>query len=459
MEKVAILHTNDMHSHFENWPRVREYLLSERNKLTQAGYQVLVVDDGDAIDRWHPLTDATNGQANIRQMNRIHYDAVTIGNNEGINNSHQILNHLYDHANFPVILDNIIDPKTGQIPKWARLTKTVRGTDGTRIMFMGLTRAYENGYHPLGWQVKHINQIIPEMLKKFKSQYDVLILLSHLGVNRDRYIAAHYPQFDIIIGGHSHHLFLHGERDNHSLLVAARKFGYYVGCIKMRINHHQIVKDQASVVKTDDLPDSKDNRLEVQRYMDTGNHLLASDKIAKIPVTLKASLFGKSNLVDEGVKTIMERTHTHAAMLSSGMFLHSLPKGVVNMKQIHETLPHSVFPMRSILDGHSLWLLVKEVEKNSYYLSQFHAHGMGFRGDRFGKIHFANLKYDSRTQEVFYNGKPVIPNQLYPIGMLEYYSFIPFFPIISIMGKNHIFHDKFFRKVFAEYLHRHYPIK
>ena len=458
MEKIAILHTNDMHSHFENWPRVRHYILSKRSKLTRAGYQVLVVDDGDAIDRWHPLTDATNGQANIKQLNRIHYDAVTIGNNEGINNSHQILNHLYDHANFPVILDNLIDPHTHQIPKWAHLTKTFRSKDGTRIMFMGMTRAYENGYYPLGWQVKHINQVIPQMLKRFKGQYDVLVLLSHLGVNRDRYIAAHYPQFDIIIGGHSHHLFLHGERDNHSLLVAAKKFGYYVGCIQIKINHFHIIKDQASVVKTSDLPNPEDYRAEARQYMKKGNQLLAHQKIAKIPHTLKASLYGKSNLINEGLKSIMERTHTPAAMLSSGMFLRDLPRGIINMKQIHEALPHSVFPMRSILDGNSLWMLVKEVQKNSYFLSRYHADGMGFRGKIFGRIHFANIQYNPKTQVVYYNGEPVIPNKSYAIGMLEYYSFIPFFPVISIMGRNHIFHDKFFRVTFAEYLHRHYPI-
>lgn len=457
-EKVAILHTNDLHSHFENWPRVRRYLLSERQILIKKGYQVITVDDGDAIDRWHPLTDATNGQANVKQMNRVHYDAATIGNNEGLNNAHSVLNHLYDHANFPIVLDNLIDPKTGRIPQWAHADKIIKGRDGTRIMLVGLTRAYKNGYQPLHWKIKDLKEAIPPLLKNIRGRYDILILLSHLGVDRDRYIAAHYPEFDIIVGGHSHHLFRHGEKDRRTLLVAARKFGYYVGRIKLIIKHHRIVKENAATVKTSQLPSQPGDRKEIQDYFQHGDQLLKDQKVADVPFTMRASLHGNANIISEGLKAIMERTHTRAAMLSSGMFLHTIPKGIISMKQIHDCLPHSVFPMRSILSGTSLWMLMKEIQKNRHFLSMFHQKGMGFRGKIFGDVHCSGIKFNPKTQVVSYLGRPVLPNHYYSIGMLDHYMFVPFFPVISIMGRNHIFHDKFLRVVFAEYLHRHYPI-
>ncbi len=82
-KKITILHTNDLHSHFENWPKIRRYLLTERQRYIAAGHTVLTFDIGDAMDRAHPLTEATNGQRNVSLMNEIGYDAVTIGNNEG----------------------------------------------------------------------------------------------------------------------------------------------------------------------------------------------------------------------------------------------------------------------------------------------------------------------------------------------------------------------------------------
>ncbi len=30
METIHILHTNDLHSHFENWPRMRRFLLEHQ---------------------------------------------------------------------------------------------------------------------------------------------------------------------------------------------------------------------------------------------------------------------------------------------------------------------------------------------------------------------------------------------------------------------------------------------
>lgn len=112
-EKLTILHTNDLHSHFENWPRIRKFITDRRAELEkQPNSSVITVDLGDAVDRVHPLTEVTNGKANVELLNQVHYDAVTIGNNEGLTNSHEQLDELYDDANFDVILGNILDNTT-----------------------------------------------------------------------------------------------------------------------------------------------------------------------------------------------------------------------------------------------------------------------------------------------------------------------------------------------------------
>lgn len=111
MEKIILLHTNDLHSHLENWPKLRRFLLNRKQEET-ANKRIITVDLGDFVDRWHPLTEATNGQANVQLMNQIHYDAATIGNNEGVGNSKTELNQLYDQANFDILLDNLFDKQT-----------------------------------------------------------------------------------------------------------------------------------------------------------------------------------------------------------------------------------------------------------------------------------------------------------------------------------------------------------
>ena len=73
-----------MHSHLEHWPKIRRYLNQRKQEADSSQETVISLDLGDFVDRWHPLTEATNGQANIELMNQGHYDAVTIGNNEGV---------------------------------------------------------------------------------------------------------------------------------------------------------------------------------------------------------------------------------------------------------------------------------------------------------------------------------------------------------------------------------------
>ena len=41
-------------------------------------------DIGDYVDRSHPFTEGTIGKGNTQLLNEAGYDAVTIGNNEGI---------------------------------------------------------------------------------------------------------------------------------------------------------------------------------------------------------------------------------------------------------------------------------------------------------------------------------------------------------------------------------------
>ena len=52
--------------------------------MVTTGKTVVTIDLGDFSDRCHPLTEATDGRANVAIMNTLAYDLVTIGNNEGI---------------------------------------------------------------------------------------------------------------------------------------------------------------------------------------------------------------------------------------------------------------------------------------------------------------------------------------------------------------------------------------
>ena len=103
-EIIHIFHTNDVHSHFSNWSRMQQFIKQQRAYLKTIGETSYFIDIGDHIDRSDTYTEATLGKGIVKLFNEAGYDAVTIGNNEGITLSHEELSTLYEEANFEAIL-------------------------------------------------------------------------------------------------------------------------------------------------------------------------------------------------------------------------------------------------------------------------------------------------------------------------------------------------------------------
>ncbi|AJA79380.1 5'-nucleotidase-2'3'-cyclic phosphodiesterase related esterase [Levilactobacillus brevis] len=459
MERITILHTNDLHSHFENWPRIRRYLKTTRQQVMADGATVYTFDLGDHVDRVHPVSEATNGQQNIQLMNQIGYDGVTIGNNEGLGFVRAQLDHLYDHANFPVILGNLRTPDTHELPDWAIDHRLLTTAAGTRLLVLGLTAPYHLTYPLAGWQILDVQPTLAALLQRYTGQFDVCVLLSHLGLDVDRLLAKRFPQVTVIIGSHTHHLLPHGEHDHQSLLAAAGKFGRYIGKIELSITpDHQVKSAVASVTETATLPVADGDIAEITGLQDLGESILSEQRVANLPTAMEADPTGQPRLVREGLHAIAEYAGTQAAILNAGLFLQDLPSGVVNQNQLHQLLPHNMHVMTVTLSGYDLWRLVQEFELARLFLRRFPQKGMGFRGKIFGELNYLGLAYDAVTHQVTWRGEPLSPTRQYHIAMVDHYLFIPFFPTISIVGKNQILYDDLLREVFAQYLARHYPL-
>lgn len=58
----------------------------------------------------------------------------------------------------------------------------------------------------------------------------------------DRWLAKHYPQINLIVGGHSHDLIEHGEKVGHTWITQTGKWGNYVGDIHLELEDHHVIK-------------------------------------------------------------------------------------------------------------------------------------------------------------------------------------------------------------------------
>lgn len=458
IEKIHIIHTNDLHSHFENFPRIERFVKNQRQQDAQNDTQTLVFDIGDASDRVNPLTEATMAEANVQWMNKIHYDGATIGNSEGLYYGHKELENMYNDANFDVILDNLYETN-GDLAHFAQKQKIITTDEGTKIGIIGLTAPYKLTYPLMDWDIRFMADVLPDLIKEIRPKVDILIMLSHLGISKDRYMAEHYPEIDIIMGGHTHHLLIKGEKDNHTLLTAAEKFGHYIGNIELEIQDHKIKSEKAEAIKTDTLPELPSDQAEIAKYNEKGHALLKAQKIADLPFALSKEVKAPHTAMNEMFAAMESVTGAPVAMLSSGLFLKDLHAGVLTEDDLHDQLPHAIHLMKTTLKGREFWRLIMEAEKNRGFLRNFHQKGMGFRGKIFGKIIYDGIEIVPGTRRVLYRGKDLDPNQNYEIALLDHYLFIPYFPTLQIMGDNKLYYPDFLRTVLGKYLAKKYPLK
>lgn len=457
MEKIRILHTNDLHSHFENWPKIRRFL-QERQQPGE-NEQVLTVDLGDFADRWHPLTEVSEGQANVDLMNQVHYDAVTIGNNEGIGNAKVDLNRLYNHANFDVILDNLYDKHSLKLPEWAKPSKIITTDKGTKVGILAMTAPFPLTYAPNGWDVRQWIDLLPKLVQQFRRKVDVLVFLSHLGITDDYLIAKELPEIDVILGSHTHHLFPNGKKVNNVQLAAAGRYGEYVGEVTLLLDDaHRLLKTTAQTFATEEMLEYPEDSEEVFNYMDTGHRLLQEKKVAWLPHDLTLNNFEEHSLVLETLTAARHRGKTDVSLLNTGLFLGELSKGLVNQDQLHTLLPHPMHLIRVTMLGKDVIRMVLEIEKNRLFLRNYRMIGMGFRGKIFGEIVYDGLTYDATNHRVFWQGQPIVEEQEYCFTTVDHLMFIPFVPSIEIAGKHEFLFPEFIRTVLADYLAEKYPL-
>lgn len=217
--KLTILHTNDTHSNLDPFPlnhakhpglggvSRRFEIIQEIRALEK---NVLTLDAGD-IFQGTPYFNRYGGELEMKVMQRIGYDAATMGNHDFDGGMDGFLK-AKQHAQFPFICSNYDFKNTtldGHTKRFHMFEK-----DGFKIGVFGLGVALKNLVpDKLFGETTYLDpiEIAQQMVKELKHENcDVIICLSHLGYEyptdkiSDRILAKKTKGIDLIIGGHTH---------------------------------------------------------------------------------------------------------------------------------------------------------------------------------------------------------------------------------------------------------------
>ncbi len=199
---LLLITTNDIHAHIADFPRLATAVRQARDTA-----DVLLLDAGD---RWtgSAYVDRADGRLPvIRLMNRLGYDAATLGNHE-FDPGQAVLQRSIDSARFPVLCANLHCGATAAMrptPPSAILERS-----GIRIGIVGAVTNYGPNGHPDGhdevFEGLTFTDGVETLLnaQDLVDNCDVRIALSHLGHPKDFEVATAAPRYHAIVGGHSH---------------------------------------------------------------------------------------------------------------------------------------------------------------------------------------------------------------------------------------------------------------
>ena len=222
LKKITILHTNDVHSHIDPFPKndplnpngggviARANLI---NLIKKDNPHTLVLDAGDVF-QGTPYFNFFGGELELKLMSKMGYNASTLGNHE-FDNGMEKLSKVLKHANFSFLNSNYTLKNTPLENKIK--SHEIFNINGIKIGVFGLGIELEGLVEKKLYKgVKYLNPI--EISKdisddlKYNHNCDLIICLSHLGFSYskdknimcDLILAKQTKNIDLIIGGHTH---------------------------------------------------------------------------------------------------------------------------------------------------------------------------------------------------------------------------------------------------------------
>lgn len=249
-DHLTILHTNDTHSQIEPKSNgqcgyARRMGLIEQER--KADKNLLLVDAGDFC-QGTPFFNVYHGRVEIDAMNRMRYDAITLGNHE-FDNGLDTLAEILKAAKFPVVCANYDFTGTAMEGMTKPFVIVRKGLLKVGIFGLGCDpKGLIADKNFLPAQYLEPYPIAQQMADTLRQQgCDVVVCLSHMGTFgkatediSDVEMVKNTRGIDVVIGGHTHKLYDRlrvANLDGDSIpLCQMGKGGAYLGKIMLLLN-------------------------------------------------------------------------------------------------------------------------------------------------------------------------------------------------------------------------------
>lgn len=229
--KMSVAHINDTHSNFDahnldfvnsdlstednnfkvrtdigGYPRLAAKLNAAREAANDSGTPFLALHGGDAF-QGSLYFSLMKGTGNATLLSKMGLDAMAIGNHEFDLGNDPLISFI-NSVNFPLLAANLDTSADASMNGLDNLKAyTIKEFNGEKVGIFGLVlEDLEQISSPgedlsFNKEVDTAQQIVDELKAKGVNK---IVMVSHIGLDRDVKIAKEVNGVDLIVGGHSH---------------------------------------------------------------------------------------------------------------------------------------------------------------------------------------------------------------------------------------------------------------
>lgn len=415
-----MLYWNDFHaavclypsSEEENSPLVSgsAYFAVYLDSLRALNANTVVINAGDEFTG-DPLSTLTRGKAQIELLNLLEPDIFLLGNHEfdyGVENLKEVL----EIAEFPVICANLVDKKRKEpfVPPYLILNK-----GKFKIAFIGLiTEGIGKAVKEWGeLEVLDAESTLTFYMNRLEGETQLQVLVSHMGIQKDKSIARKVKGLELIIGGHSHTTLFRPLRVNNTLICQAGSGGRYIGKLDLFLDpqgkiasyHNDLVETFTKGIKPDDSVRSKIEELEKDLGIDY------DEKIGELKTPWIRDDKGESNIGNFLADAMRSYAKADVAFTNSGGIRKNLRAGPITVRDIWQIAPFSDHLVVVELSGDELLNVLEKNCRKGIDLLQVSGVKYSYSLER---------PSGERVIEVKVNKKEIVPNKRYKMVINDY---------------------------------------
>lgn len=367
--RVCVIHFNDLHGYLSTHKtkegmqggiaRIATFIDRVREENEAVNIPTMVLFGGDILQG--SLTSMLfHGEAEVAAMNAIEIDAATVGNHE-FDYGQDNFAALIKESKFPWLTCNV--HKVGRTAPITDPYRIFTLSNGLRVGIIGVTTPEllisTSANNVKGLVVEDPVQKISKIIEQVDAQSDMIVILSHGGVEKDEPIADNFgPEIDLIVGAHNHNLYEQPLMHNGVPIVQAGSHGEFLGRADMVVEGDEgVVMKYKMTPITQDIPEQPKTAKAIAGYLkkaEEKTEQVIGQALEDLSADNQVVRRKESRLANFITDTVLENFGVDAVLQNGGGIRATLFKGPIKLADVFRMLPFDNTLVRVKLKGREI---------------------------------------------------------------------------------------------------------